>query len=418
MALARVITTGIVCCSIFLSGCVTPSGPTSGTGVGPQLSSIITKASRIGTDPNDLFDPARPRLDVIIPVFDPGLPVDDKAYEEDGVWPELRRAEAIRFAYKMKSALEDTGVFGAVRVTPDQTATGDLYVQGVIKESNGEDVELQLQVSDITGNSWFTETFDHEVSVSFHKNVRNEGKDAYDPLFEKATAALVEELSYQKTADLRTVKRVAELRFGASFVEQAFVEHLKIEGGTYELASFPADNDPMLVRTKAIRVRDQLYVDGLQDHYRSFAEKMNTSYLVWQEQSRLEIEARDKAQSKATGEALTGVALVGLAILAVVAGGNTNNSGKSVAATTAGVVGGIAGAKFLADSFQTREESKVHKEALDELGQSIEADLAPQVVAYEQKNVELTGTAKEQFAQWRSFLKKIYLDEQTPEVQL
>jgi len=44
--------------------------------------------------------------------------------------------------------------------------------------------------------------------------------------------------------------------------------------------------------------------------------------------------------------------------------------------------------------------------------------IAPQVVEMEQQTVELTGTAKEQFAQWRSFLKKIYAQEKTPEKTL
>ena len=418
MKLARLIATGIVCCSIFLSGCVTTGVGGKGVGVGPGLSSAINKASRLGKTQNDLQDPNRPRLDVIIPVFDPGLPDDGKEYSEEGVWPELRRAEAVRFAYKMKEALEETGAFGAVRLTPDQTASGDLYVLGKIEESNGEDAEIEMQVVDITGERWLYQSVDHEVEPSFHKNVRNNGKDAYDPLFANAARELVEELSFHDAEKLTEIKRISELRFGASFVEEAFVEHISKDGDRFELASFPSDNDPMLIRTKAIRVRDQLYVDGLQDHYRSFSEGMDTSYLVWQEQSLTEIEARSAARKKAAGEAAVGVALVGLAILAVVAGGNSDSVAGKTAAQTAGVVGGIAGISYLTSSFQTSKETAVHKEALEELGQSIDADLAPKIVAYEQKNVELTGSAKEQFAQWRAFLKKIYMEEQTPEVQL
>ena len=54
-----------------------------------------------------------------------GLSDKAKNYEEEGIWPELRRAEANRFAYKLKLALEKTRVFGAVRVTPNQRASGD-----------------------------------------------------------------------------------------------------------------------------------------------------------------------------------------------------------------------------------------------------------------------------------------------------
>lgn len=420
MKLGRRITAILVCCSLVLAGCVTPQGGSGGSGVsvGPQLSSIFNKATRLGKEQKDPRDPSRPKLDVIIPVFDPGLPEDEEDYDAEGLWPELRRAESVRFAYKMKLALEETGAFGAVRVTPDKTATGDLYLMGKIEESNGEDVEFSMEVVDISGNRWLFDSFDHEVDMSFHKNVRNKGKDPYDPLFEKAAQELVEELSYQEQETLVEIKRLTDLRFAASFVEEAFAEYMETKGNRIRLVGFPSDNDPMLLRTKAVRVRDQLFVDGMQDHYRTFSAKMDESYRVWQEQSLIEIEAQSEARKKATGEAIAGVALIGLAILAIAAGADSDNVGTSSAAATAGTIGAIGGATLLSESFQTSKSTKIHADAIDELGESIDADLASHVIDFEEKTVELTGSAAEQFGQWREFLKKIYMEEQTPEVQL
>jgi len=408
----------VICSTILLTGCQTTSGSSSSVDIGPQLSSLVNKAMRIGKEQIPHSDPNRPKLDVVIPIFDPGLPEAGKEYETEGVWPELRRAEAIRFAHKLKAALEETHVFGAVRVTPDKAATGDLYVLGKINESNGEDVDIELQAIDISGKRWLNESFDHEVSPSFYKNYRNKGKDPYDPVFEEAAKAIAEELAYHETVELTGIKHLTDLRFGANFIEQAFAGHLSMTDGQYTLASFPSDSDPMLVRTKAIRIRDQLFVDGLQDNYRSFAERMNASYFIWQEQSLAEIEAKSEVNRKAAGEAVVGVLAIGLAIAAVAAGSRSHNPNTGAAAMTAGVVGAAVGAKLLSDSFQTSEEAKVHRDALQELGQSMDADLAPKVVAFEQQSVELSGTAKEQFAQWRAFLKKIYFQEQTPEKQL
>jgi hypothetical protein len=418
MRIVKNFVVALISSTMILSGCQTTTGSSSGLDVGPQLSTLINKAMRIGKEPVSQSDPNRPKMDIVIPIFDPGLPEAGKEYETEGVWPELRRAEAIRFAHKLKAALEETEAFGAVRVTPDKTATGDIYILGKINESNGEDVEIELQAFDISGNRWMNELFDHEVSPSFHKNYRNRGKDPYDPVFEEAAKSIVEELSYHETTELDGLQRITDLRFGANFIEQAFAEHLTVVDGQYTLASFPSDSDPMLVRTKAIRVRDQLYVDGLQDNYRSFSDSMNTSYAVWQEQSLQEIEAKREADKKAAGEAVAGILLIGLAVAAVAAGADSNNYGSSSAAMTAGVVGVAAGAKFLGDSFQTNAESKVHRDALEELGESMDADLAPKVVAFEQQSVELSGTATEQFAQWREFLKRIYLQERTPLKQL
>jgi hypothetical protein len=405
-----------VCFCFVLTGCVTNQGTGTGTAsgpnVGPQLSSLFDKTGEA------VVDPAKPKLDVIVPVFDPGLSKSAEEYKEEGVWPELRRAEANRFALKLKEALEDTGAFGAVRVTPDQTATGDLYVLGKILESNGEDVEIQVRVLDVTGDTWFTRSFDHEVDPGFHKNPRNEGLDPYNPVFEEAANRIALELEDYDVADLTNLQRVTELRFGSSFTEEAFAEHLDTNGRTVELVSFPSELDPMLERTRAIRVRDQLFVDGLQDNYRAFSADMQDSYLIWQEQSLLEQEARREANEKAAGQAALGVLAIGLSVLAVVAGARSNSTAGSTAAATGAVVGGVVGAKLLTDSFQTSEEAKVHREALEELGQSIDIDLAPRVIAFEQETVELTGTAKEQFAQWRAFLQEIFEQEKTPQVQL
>ena len=78
----------------------------------------------------------------------------------------------------------------------------------------------------------------------------------------------------------------------------------------------------------------------------------------------------------------------------------------------------IGGAIVLGQSFQTRAEMKVHREALAELGQSIDIEIAPQVVEYENQTAELVGDAAQQYKQWIAFLKKIYDLEVTPAKQL
>ena len=396
--------------SFLLSGCATKNR-TSST-VGPPLSSSFSK-------PEGIESVAIPqKLDLIIPVFDPGLPEGPVSSEEENIWPELRRAEANRFAYKLKEKLETTGQFGAIRVTPDNTATGDLYILGRIVESNGEEVEIEIEVIDISGKRWFTEDFDHKVSEGFHRDMRNDGKDAYDPLFEEAAEKIIEELSDHGLKELENLHYLADIRFGANFSDSAFMQYMKTNGGEYTLVSKPSDDDPMLQRVRAIRVRDQLFVDSLQDNYAFFSEQMNESYLMWQKQSLLEMQAERAASKQAIGQAIGGVLFIGLAVLAAVAGANSDSIGSSTAGATGAILGGMAGASLLGQSFKTSAEAKVHRDSLNELGQSVDMELAPRVIAFEKESVELTGNAREQFMQWRTFLQKIYFEEMTPDVQL
>lgn len=431
----RTVTTYVVCAAFLLSSCVSATG-SGGVGLGPQLSSLFDSEEE-----GVAIDPDKPKLDIIIPVFDPGLgpdkedvettpaprsgrsepPAAGKSPEPSGAdiaWPELRRAEANRFAYKLKLALEDTGAFGAVRVTPDKTATGDVYLLGTIEESDGENVEIDIGAFDISGNRWFEKSFDHSVDENYHGNYRNKGKDPYDPVFAEIAQYVLEQLRYRDTEELRTIKRITDLRFAASFSDAAFADYLDVSDGKYHLTAYPSSEDPMLAKTQAVRVRDQLFVDGLQQNYRLFSEEMETSYLIWQEQSQLELQAKREAQYTAAGEAVAGVLLIGLAVLAIAAGAESDDANTRAAATTAGTLAGTAGGVLLAESWQSSKEAEIHVDALEELGQSIDMELAPQVVAFEEKTVELTGTAGEQFAQWRAFLKKIYDEESVPDVQL
>ncbi|HIF51496.1 MAG TPA: hypothetical protein EYQ42_08240 [Thiotrichaceae bacterium] len=392
---------------------MTTGGQSNVIKAGPELSSTYeAKAVEIAYQGT--------KLDVIIPVFDPGLTGNEKSYKEEGIWPELRRAEANRFAYKLKQALDNTNVFGAVRVTPDKTASGDLYVLGKIIKSDGEDVKFDLNVIDISGKEWLDDTFNHEVQESFYENYRNNGKDPYEPIFIEAANDIVKVLKRRSNSELDNLKYIADLRFGASFNDVAFMEYMNTEGHYIKLISKPSDNDPMLQRVMAIRVREQLFVDSLQQNYTSFSQNMDDSYLRWQEASFTEKRLGEDAEMDGVIKTIGGVLLIGLAIVAAVSSGNNSNSygTPDPLLSTAAVASGIAGAWMLSNSFKSHDEAEFHKAAIDELGESMNMELAPQVISFENETVELTGNIQEQFSQWRAFLKRIYEQEMTPTTEL
>lgn len=403
-----------IACTIFLTGCAVGGGGSAQPSVGPQLSSSYDKPELVEAAPII----QKPKLDIIIPVFDPGLPDDPEDYKDAGVWPELRRAEASRFAYQLKLAIEETGHFGAVRIMPDSTATGDLYVVGKINESNGESVDIDIKVYDISGQEWLDKSFDHDVEADFYSNIRNKGKDPYAPVFKQVAETLVEELDDHKDEQLSTLQALTNMRFGANFSEETFSQYMQVKGGKTTLIGYPDENDSMLKRVQAIRVRDQLFTDRMQPHYEQFNQKMEASYVIWQKQSFEELKAAHEAKMEAIGKAVAGVGLIALAVLSAVAGGSSNSTGGAVAGTTGAIVAGQVGMGLLGSSVKMNEESKFHRDALEELGQSIEGDMAPQVVKHEEKTTELTGNAKEQFSKWRLFLKDIFAQEATPDVQL
>ena len=402
-------------CTLLLAACAsTGGGPAGGGPAAGGVPAVGPGPLSPAAENEDAREPYRGTLlDVIVPVFDPGLPDDPDDYEKEGIWPELRRAEANGFAIDMKGALQDTGVFGAVWVSPDRTATGDLYVLGSIRKSNGEDVKIDVEVVDVAGKRWAAKSYSHRVKEHFHRDPRNAGKNPYAPVFEEAARDVAALVRKKKSRDLETLRATSEMRFAATFSEEAFGGYLERSGSRFELIGRPDENDPMLARTRAIRVQDQLFMDRMQTHYEAFAGRMQDSYAVWQEQSLVEAKAAREASGKALGQTILGGVLVGLGAVAAI-----TNDDDSIAKSLGSVAGIAAGSVLIAESFQTRAEAKVHREALAELGSSLDLELAPRVVAFEDRTVELTGDAREQYVQWRDFLKRIYAEEATPGKQL
>jgi hypothetical protein len=84
-------------------------------------------------------------LDVGVAILDPGI---SELQDEDRVYPEIRRAEATFIARELTTTLEEVGAWGAVRVVPDTRQFTDLLVTGRILHSDGEHLELAVEVTD------------------------------------------------------------------------------------------------------------------------------------------------------------------------------------------------------------------------------------------------------------------------------
>ena len=69
------------------------------------------------------------------------------------------------------------------------------------------------------------------------------------------------------------------------------------------------------------------------------------------------------------------------------------------------------GAYAIYSGMQKSEESRINKEAIEELGVSFSTEAEPLVIEVEGETVRLTGSAEEQYARWRKLLKELYARE-------
>ncbi len=398
----------IAAMAIGLTGCLPDGSSVSGSS-GTEL------GLRLGVADSPQAAQALPdivRLDVIVPVFDPNIPEDSDQYEKLGIWPEVRRTEASRFAGLMKQELQATKAFGDVLVTPGTSVTGELYVLGKILKSNGEDVKFEISVYDISQRRLMQKTYEHRVKEYHWKSVRTKESDPYRSAFKKTAEDIVKLLKKQSPERLERLQTIADLQFASAFAPEVFGEHLEVEDKRLKLISAPAAEDPMLSRTRALRVMDRVYLDNMQIHYENFIRTTNDSYAAWQEFSMESAKAAREAKSKAASQAiLGGLLLLGAAYAA-------SESNDDVGTSLAGTAAAVGGVVMLQKSFASSAEGKFHRDNLIELGQSLDIEIAPQVIKVEEEAIELQGGVEQQYRQWRAMLLRMYEFERIPNVQL
>ncbi len=90
-------------------------------------------------------------LDIGIINFDAGVP-EKNDVNKTGIYPEVRMAEARYIPYHIKTTLQGTGFWGAVRVIPSEDVFTDVIVSGAIEQSDGEFVTIRMKAEDALGH--------------------------------------------------------------------------------------------------------------------------------------------------------------------------------------------------------------------------------------------------------------------------
>lgn len=365
----------------------------------------VKKVNSVPASHTEREIPSAELLDIAIGAFDPNIPKDPKEQEKQRIFPVVRQAEAQYVPYVLRQTLESTGYWGAVRVVPTAGGSADVNVNGKILKSDGETLSINVNARDATGRVWFNRNYEERAAELAYTDRSAQNMDPFQDLYSRIANDLLAERRKLKSADLQTVRRVADLRFAADLAPQRFQGYLsKDKSGVYKVARLPPEGDPILAKVEAIQDRDELLVDTLDQHYGAFRQGMSQPYFEWRKASYTEaVSLREMERSALTRKVLGAAAVIGGVILA----GSASN-GAEAAAGQIGVIGGIYAIK---SGFDKGKEAKMHAEALKELGASLEADVQPQVVQLEGKTVTLTGSAEEQYAQWRGMLRELYAAE-------
>jgi hypothetical protein len=342
-------------------------------------------------------------MDVGILVFESEKLTEEEA-EDQGSNNDIRKAESHYIPYHLKNTLQQSSQWGAVQVIPAETNSIDLLVKGKILESNGQYLGLKIEVIDATGKRWFTKNYRAEAGPRYYGGNRRGEKDAFQDLYNTIANDMAKFKMKLSAEQIGRIRATGKLKYAEEFAPDAFKAYLK-EGKNKEITinRLPADNDPMMDRLLRIREREYMYVDTLNEQYEGFYSNMWPSYENWRQLNLTERRAIREIKKKAITRQIIGALLIAGAIAA-----GSSNSNNTIALQT-GMV--LIGGQVILDGFNISKEAEIHETAIQELSESFSSEMKPVVMEFEGKQYRLTGTAEEQFQQWRELLRKIYYAE-------
>jgi hypothetical protein len=373
-----------LCLALALAGCSTARN---------------VKYETVALEKTDREIPEQSRLDVGIVLFDPGVK-DGQTEAVGSVFPEVRRAEARFMPYHLKNTLEASGQWGPVWVIPDKSPSLDLLVWGRVDKSDGLSAEVRVGAWDSTGREWLNKTYKTKVPEKAYSKLRDQSQDPYQNIYNSIANDLLAVRAKLAPKDIANIHTVAELRFGADLVPDAFTSYLaRDRSGLYRVQRLPAEDDPMVARMRAVREREYTLVDTLNEYYGGLYYDLNEPYTEWRRMSREEtIKEQELRNSARLREAMGLVALLGSIAYGV-------SGGSSGAVTIVGAMGGI---EIMKSGFGKGAEADVHRESIKETGKSFEAEAQPLLVEVEGQTRRLTGNAEEKYKEWRQLLHEIY----------
>ena len=386
--------------SLVISGCVT-----SETRPVPK---IAAKQATVHIPESEL-------LDVGIRVFEPGIPKnieeDEEALAKKRIYPELRKAEARYLPTLLRETLEATGQWGAVRVIPNTADFVDVIVTGKLVDSNGGFLSVDVSATDAAGRVWIKDKrYQSLVDLGAYKTTASlKARDPFQNVYSEIANDLVAARDKLTSLDRENIRKVASLRFAEDLAPDAMAGMTaKDAKGVTQIVRLPSDDDPTLSRIERIRERDTAVVDTVNDYYASFHDSMEDSYGSWRQTSFTELEKEMRARSSARTRTVLGAAALIASIFAPNSCSTYDSCRINNAMRQAGTMGGIAA---VLSGIKKYADARTHADALKELTLSFQSEVAPQVVEVEGHTLRLTGTAEDQYREWRKMLRQIYLEE-------
>ena len=394
--------------------------------VGPRLPEEIPKAS----SKDRVFQQLNvPDLDFAVEILNPNVNENDDKLREKGIWPEVRKTESMRSAYRIKQAIEELNQFERVTVAPSTLVSADLYLRGRIDKSTSEVMEIRWTLIDARGFYWIDwKTSDHRVELGWHERFYEPGKDAFQPLWneiandvyaalkrfaknhtevQKQNASRVRSGKSARLSRLDQITHTRDIVLARFFNPGQYRDALKLnDKNQWEIRYLPDMTTEDWLRIQAFAESDAK-VAGLYDtHYEAFFTKINPSYETWlNDVFPFAREMRLEQRRYKTERIVGGLVLAASALAA--ADADSEQSRENALA-----LGTVVGGGLIVKSVIDQADFKERLNLFDEMTQNFHDSFAPINIEVQGEIVTLQGKADMQFSNWRQVLKSMYDQEQ------
>lgn len=367
----------LLCCTLILGCAQTPPVP-----VRPVLEATAPVALIVA--PNSSAE--NELLDIGVVVFTSAI--DEVQSNEANAWlfAEISRKETQFLPYLLRNTLIASNQWGAVRVLPEYDPSVDLLVYGTIFQSDGEVLDLGIQVVDSTGQEWLNKRYlevaamhDYPDTTRYTTGRRFDPNNFVDP-FQDIYDQIANDMQSIRTGldpdSLAEIKLVSELLYANDLAPESFAENLQVHAdGTRSVVGLPASDDPMRERVEAIRLRHYLFIDTVDDYYRALYDEMQPAYVLWRRFSleQNQITAADQQR--------------------VFNADNYSDSNSYLA---------------LIQRYDRFKWSKIYEQEFTELASGFNNEIAPAILELNQQVHGLSGSLESQYRQWRGILREMF----------
>lgn len=358
----------------------------------PQETEFVDlNRSTIVTDEDQL-------LDVGIVIFDEGLGElsDDEINQK---LPAIRSAESHYMPIMLKQTLSYANAWGEILIVNDENFKTDVLVTATIVSSNGHTAHLHVEVSDATGKVWLNKEYIEHVGDNVYGQDRLGVNDPFQSLYNRISNDMYnyQKLNLSENANTH-IRALSEIRFASDFSSEVFGSYFEtIEENEYQLVRLPSEDDQLLAHVRAIRERDRMFQHLLLDRYSRFSREIGSTYFDWRRNNYLELLELQRSQTTARNNVIKGALWLGAAVAA------SDVDSFLGAATTA--IAATNGVNLITDGLAGMEISSAF---IEESTASFGNDVSTQVVNLEEETIVLTGTAEEQYQQWKNYLQEMY----------